>query len=90
MMDRKHTHLLYVAILVIVCFGSIVELEAIEETEAKPVVGALEGNEFDLKKWGDSCFSLTEAGCIPCTTSSHFCHWCGKLNSCHAVGSPYG
>ncbi len=82
---KNRSLLLYVVvILVVVYFISIVELEA------QSVVGALEGSEFDLKKWGDSCASLTEAGCIACTSSSYFCHWCGNLSACHAVGSPYG
>ncbi len=82
---KNRSLLLYVVVIfVVVYFVNIVELEA------QPVIGALEGSEFALETWGDSCASLTEAGCFACTSSSYFCHWCGKLNSCHALVSPYG
>ncbi len=81
---RNRSLFLYVAILVLVCFVCIVELEA------KPVDGTLEGSEFVLRELAaDSCANLTEAGCIACTSTS-LCNWCGKLGSCHALGSPYG
>lgn len=28
--------------------------------------------------------------CGECATASHFCHWCGHDQACHAIGSVYG
>jgi len=36
----------------------------------------------------ESCANFQD--CFTCSNSSISCHWCGKDNKCHAIGSPYG
>ena len=36
----------------------------------------------------DACASYSD--CLSCSNSSFSCHWCGRDNQCHTIGSPYG